>query len=121
MVAQISLLVFLVDLIHAIPSPGFERGRGRPPTYPDRLFLKALVIMLVRDVATVDGLLAILEQPTPEMRALRERLTVDGRFPTRRTWERRLNALPGTLPARIACLGAYLVTRLDPWAACGRA
>ena len=51
--------------------------------------------MLVRDVATVDGLLAILEQPTSEMQALRERLTIDGRFPTRRTWERRLNALPG--------------------------
>ena len=48
---------------------------GRPPTYPDRLFLKALVIMLVRNVSTVDGLLAILEQPTPEMQALRTRLT----------------------------------------------
>jgi hypothetical protein len=83
--------------------------------------LKAVVIMLVRDVATVDGLLAILEQPTYEMRALRARLTVNGRFPTRRTWERRLNALPGTLPARIACLGAHLVTQVDPWAGCGRA
>src|SRR5215207_6427033 len=112
MVPQISLLILLVDLIDAVPSPTFERGRGRPPTYADRLFLKAVVIMLVRDVATVDGLLAILEQPTHEMRALRERLTVNGRFPTRRTWERRLNGLPGTLPARIACRGAYLVTRL---------
>jgi hypothetical protein len=121
MVPQISLLVLLVDLIDAIPSPAVARRRGRPPTYPDRVFLKAVVIMLVRDVATVDGLLAILEQPTGEMRALRERLTVNGRFPTRRTWERRLNALPGTLPARIACLGTYLVTRLDPWADCGRA
>jgi hypothetical protein len=121
MVPQISLLVLLVDLIDAIPSPTVTPQRGRPLTYPDRLFLKAVVIMLVRDVATVDGLLAILEQPTNEMRALRERLTVNGRFPTRRTWERRLNALPGTLPARIACLGAYLVTRLDPWAGCGRA
>jgi hypothetical protein len=121
MVPQISLLVLLVDLIDAIPSPLATRRRGRPPTYPDRLFLKAVVIMLVRDVATVDGLLAILEQPTSEMQALRERLTIDGRFPTRRTWERRLNALPGTLPARIACLGAYLVTRLDPWAGSGRA
>ena len=121
MVPQISLLVLLVDLIDAIPSPTVTPRRGRPFTYPDRLFLKAVVIMLVRDVATVDGLLAILEQPTNEMRALRERLTVNERFPTRRTWERRLNALPGTLPARIACLGAYLVARLDPWAGCGRA
>ncbi len=77
--------------------------------------------MLVRDVTTVDGLLAVLDQPTLEMRALRERLTVDGRFPSRRTWERRLNALPDTLPARIGCLGRYLVGRIDPWADGGRA
>jgi hypothetical protein len=121
MVPQISLLVLHVDLIDAIPSPAVERARGRPPIYPDRLFLKALVIMLVRDVTTVDGLLAILGQPTPEMQALRERLTCDGRFPTRRTWERRLNALPATLPARIACLGTYLVAHLRPWADGGAA
>lgn len=121
MVPQMSLLVLLVDLIDAIPSPTSTRKRGRPPTYPDRLFLKALVIMLVRDVQTVDGLLAILGQPTLEMQALRERLTVDGRFPTRRTWERRLNALPSTLPARIGCLGRYLVGLIDPWEAGGHA
>jgi hypothetical protein len=121
MVPQISLLILLVDLIDAIPSPVVAQQRGRPPTYPDRLFLKAVVIMLVRDVSTVEGLLAILAQPTVEMAALRQRLTVNGRFPARRTWERRLNALPSTLPARIACLGAYLVARIQPWAACGRA
>lgn len=121
MVPQISLLVLLVDLIDAIPSPAIVRKRGRPPTYPDRLFLKALVIMLVRDVTTVDGLLAILGQPTLEMQALRARLTVDGRFPARRTWERRLNSLPDTLPARIACLGTYLVAQLHPWADGGAA
>ena len=102
MVPQISVLVLLVDLIDVIPGPASGRKRGRPPTYPERLCLKALVIMLVRDVTTVDGLLAVLDQPTPEMRALRERLTFDGRFPSRRTWERRLNALPDTSPARTA-------------------
>jgi hypothetical protein len=121
MVPQISLLVLLVDLIDAIPSPTSERPRGRPPTYPDQLFLKAVVIMLVRGVSTVDGLRAILEQPTAEMQALRERLSPNGRFPSRRTWERRLHELPASLPARIACLGAYLVTRLQPWDDCGRA
>ncbi len=121
MVPQISLLVLLVDLIDAIPSPVVERKRGRPLVYSDRLFLKALVIMLVRDVTTVDGLLAILGQPTLEMQALRARLTCDGRFPSRRTWERRLNGLPATLPARIACLGAYLVAHLQPWADGGAA
>jgi hypothetical protein len=120
MVPEISLLVMLVDLVEAIPAPAAAPG-GRPPVYPDRLFLKALVIMLVRGVPTVGGLLAILEQPTPEMVALRARLTEQGRFPHRRTWERRLNALPTTLPARIGCLGHYLVELIDPWRACGRA
>src|SRR5215211_6310581 len=112
MVPQSSLLLALVDLIELIPSPpvrarGGSRG-GRPPVYSDRLFLKALVIMLVRNVSTVSGLLAVLEQPTWEMRALRSRLTEHGRFPTRRTWERRLATLPSALPARIGCLGRRL-------------
>ena len=105
MVPQVSLLVLLVELIDAIPGPPGERKRGRPPVYADRLFLKAPVIMPVRDVTPVDGLLAILGQPTVEMQALRARLMCNGRCPARRTWERRLNSLPTTLPARIACLG----------------
>ena len=125
MVPQSSLLLALVDLIDVIPSPPVApRGRapgGRPPVYSDRLFLKALVIMLVRNVSTVGGLLAILEQPTWEMRALRARLTEGGRFPSRRTWERRLAALPSSLPARIGCLGRRLVGAIDPWADGGRA
>jgi hypothetical protein len=125
MVPQSSLLVALVDVIDLIPSPaakvqGGSRG-GRPPVYSDRLFLKALVIMLVRNVSTVSGLLAILEQPTWEMQALRTRLTEHGHFPSRRTWERRLATLPSSLPDRIGCLGRHLVDLLDPWAAGGRA
>ncbi len=122
MVPEISLLVRLVDLVDLIPSPAAPlRRRGGQPVYSERLFLKALVIMLVRGVPTVGGLLAILGQPTPEMRALRARLTEHGRFPARRTWERRLNALPATLPARIGCLGGYLVAVIRPWAGGGRA
>src|SRR5215218_10356055 len=125
MVPQASLLVALVDLIDLIPSPpakALVRSRGgRPPAYSDRLFLKALVIMLVRNVSTVSGLLAILEQPTWEMRELRMRLTEAGRFPSRRTWERRLATLPSSLPARIGCLGRHPVGMLDPWADGGRA
>jgi hypothetical protein len=125
MVPQSSLMVAFIELIDRIPSPpvaarGGSRG-GRPATYSDRLFLKALVIMLVKDVSTVGGLLAILEQPTWEMRARRARLTEHGRFPSRRTWERRLATLPSTLPARIGCLGRHLVGLLDPWADGGRA
>jgi DDE family transposase len=122
MVPQISWLIVLVDLIERLPGPPPPpRRRGHPPAYPDRLFLKALVIMLVRGVPTVGGLLAILEQPTPEMGALRARLTEGGHFPSRRTWERRLKALPATLPARIGCLGRELVVLLRPWEHCGRA
>ena len=56
------------------------------------------------------------------MRRLRALLkTEGGGFPSRRTWERRLAALPGTLPARIGCLGDDLVALIEPWASCGRA
>jgi hypothetical protein len=97
------------------------RGRGSPRFYPDQLFLKALVIMIVRHLHTVHELLAVLAQPTAEMRALRASLTHDGRFPCRRTWERRLGALPSALPAQIGSLGRQLVALVQPWRAAGRA
>jgi hypothetical protein len=64
----------------------------------------------------------VLAQPTPEMQLLRVLLSEEGKFPSRRTWERRLKALPDTLPAqRLGCLGRYLVALIRPWANCGRA
>lgn len=123
MIAQASVLVTLVELVARIPmpEPAVQRGRGRPKLYSDQLVLQALVIMLVRRLHTPHELLSVLAQPTPEMQQLRALLTVDGRFPSRRTWERRLAAIPATLPAQIACLGRALVALLDPWASCGRA
>ena len=124
MIAQEPLLVTLVRLIDRLPAAPAppKRGRGRPVTYPDRLFLKALVIMIVRHLHKVHELLTVLAQPTAEMARLRELLTLaDGRYPARRTWERRLAALPDTLPAQIACLGWHLVAAIRPWAAGGRA
>jgi hypothetical protein len=117
------LLVMLVKLVDhiPIPSPPSKRGRGRPPLYTDRLFLKALVIMMVKHLHTPYELLCVLAQPTPEMVALRPLLTQDGRYPVRRTWERRLRALPDRLPAQIGCLGRHLVALVQPWATCGRA
>jgi hypothetical protein len=121
MVRDASLLIALVQLIDHIPlPPPPPTGRGRPKVYPDRLFLKALVIMIVRHLSTVHALRAVLEQPTPEMQRLRSLLTEDGCYPSRRTFERRLNALPATLPAQIACLGRHLLDQIQPFADCGR-
>jgi hypothetical protein len=65
MVPHESVLIALVVLIDRIPAPPAPRRRGRPVVYSDRLFLKALVIMIVRRLPKVGSLLAALEQPTP--------------------------------------------------------
>jgi len=124
MLAQECLLVILVQLVCLVPMPAPppKRGAGRPKVYPDRLFLQALVIMMVKRLHKVNEFLAVLAEPTPEMSYLRTLLTAEkGCFPSRRTWERRLAAIPATLPAQIGCLGRFLVSLLDPWADCGRA
>jgi hypothetical protein len=123
MIGHLSLLVMLlrlVDRLPALPAP-IKRGRGRPKVYPDKLFLKALVVMIVRHLHTVHELLSVLEQPTPEMLLVRTLLTEGGKLPTRRTWERRLKVIPDTLPAQIGCLGRHLVALIEPWTDCGRA
>jgi hypothetical protein len=86
MIARESLLVLLVQLVDRVPEPPpARRRRGSPTFYADRLFLKALVVMIVRRIHSVSGLLAVLEQPSPEMQALRQLFTQEGRFPCRRT------------------------------------
>src|SRR5215217_5792302 len=104
MILQEPLLVMLVKLVDRLPLPAASPRRGRPDVYADRLFLKALVIMLIRRLRTAYELLAVLDQPTAEMASLRLLLTVHGRCPSRRTWERRLQRLPTTLPGQIGCL-----------------
>lgn len=124
MIAQATLLVTLVLLVDRIPSPALlpcKRKRGHPQVYSDRLFLKALVIMIVRHLHRVHELLTVLAQATPEMEQLRTVLTENGRYPSRRTWERRLKRMPETLPAQIGCLGRYLVVLIQPWLNAGRA
>lgn len=125
MIYHDSVLVQLVGLVDRLPAPASStatRRRGRPFVYSDSLFLKALVIMIVRRLHRVGELLAVLEEPTHEMRSLRELLAgPEGRFPSRRTFERRLRALPEGLPERIGLLGRHLVGLLKPWAKVGRA
>lgn len=123
MIYQDSVLVQLIVLIERIPSPPPppRRPRGRPVIYSEKLFMKALVIMIVRRLHRVGELLAVLEEPTPEMRMVRDLLREGGRFPARRTFQRRLEALPQRLPEQIGCLGRYLVELLKPWAEHGRA
>ena len=84
MVSETAVLVALISLIDRLPDRPHptKRRRGRPLTYSDRLFLKALVIMIVKHLAQVHTLLVVLEQPTPEMRRLRELLTENGKYPT---------------------------------------
>lgn len=116
MITQDTVLVQLIRLIERIPSPPPPpRRRGRPIVCSEKLFLKALVIMIVRRLHKVGELLAVLDEPIPEMRVVRELLCEKGRFPARRTFERRMRALPERLPEQIGCLGRHLVGLLCPW------
>lgn len=123
MIAKEPLLVIFVKMIDRIPYPASEtkRKRGRQETYTERLILKALVIMIIRRLYSAYSLLAFLEQETEVTKQLREQLTENGRFPSRRTWERRLGKLPDRLPALIGCFGRYLVVELQPWGKDGKA
>ena len=118
MVRQESLLVRLLDQIDRAPMPeprNTAPRRGRPRQYSDRLMLKAVAVMVARRLHTPHALLAFLEQDDLVATRVRECLLENGCFPSRRTWERRLNALPDDLPRTIAALGCWLVTALKPW------
>ncbi len=123
MVYREPFLVTLVKLVDRIPfpEPAKQRGRGRPKVYSDRLIVKALVIMIIRRLYRAYSLLTFLEQDTVLTHQLRDLLTENDQFPARRTWERRLKAVPDTLPGLIGCFGRYLVETLCPYAQSGRA
>jgi hypothetical protein len=119
MVSQTPLLLQLLDLIDTLPLARSASGRGRPRRYSERLFLKAVVVMVVRHLPSAHALWAVLAEP--EMAPVRAALSEQGRFPARRTFERRLRGVPDALPAQIALVGEVLLGLLDPWAAGGRA
>jgi hypothetical protein len=112
MITQDTVLVQLIRLIERIPSPPPPRRHGRPIFYSEKLFLKSLLIMIVRRLHKVGELLAVLDEPTPEMRMVRELLREEGRFPARRNlreeaqglaWHpSRADLLPGTPSGRAA-------------------
>src|SRR5713101_552952 len=118
MINSDSILVSLVRLVDSLPfpPPPVRRKRGRQRTYTERLIVKALVIMIIRRLYTAWALLAFLQQEDPVVAQLRPLLTENGRVPTRRTWERRLAAVPATLPGLIGRLGRQMVEVLKPWA-----
>jgi hypothetical protein len=123
MLRHTSVLVSLVGLVDRLPWPPEppKRLRGHPKTYSDRLIVKALVVMIIRRLYTAYALLAFLDQADPLPQQLRPLLCEQGRFPSRRTWERRLAVLPQSLPGLIGCTGRHLVMLLRPWARHGRA
>lgn len=83
--------------------------------------MKALVIMIVKRLHRAGELLSVLQESTPEMREVRDSLFEGGHFPSRRTFERRLKALPEKLPEQIGTPGRHLVGVLKPWESRGRA
>lgn len=123
MLAERRILVSLLSLVDHLPSPPLpqKRKRGRQQHYSDKLFIKALIVMIIRRLYTPYSLLDFLAQPDPLPQHLRILLTEDGRFPSRRTWERRFEKLPARLPDLIGCLGRLLVELLQPWTTQGRA
>ena len=123
MIYQDSVLVQLIRLVDQIPTPQPppRRPRGRPIFYSEKLFMKAVVIMIVRRLHKVGELLAVLEEESAQMQQVRQLLFEGGRFPSRRTFQRRLKTLPDSLPDQIGCLGRYLVEVLEPWKSRGRA
>jgi len=123
MIRSASILVSLVKLVDHLPWPPApdKRPRGCPKRYSDRLIMKALVIMIIRRLYSAYALLRFLEQDDPVPAELRRLLVANGQFPSRRTWERRLAALPATLPGLIGYGGRHLVELLKPWTHQGRA
>ena len=68
--------------------------------------------MIIRRLYTAYALLTFLNQDDPLPRQLRPLLQEQGRIPSRRTWERRLAALPPSLPGLIGHFGRHLVAQV---------
>ena len=119
MLPNSSLLVRLLRVIDRVPMPEAPPRRGRPATYSDRLMLKALAVMIIRRLYSPHALLSFLEQDDCVAARVGELLAEDGQRPSRRTLERRLEALSDRLPHIIGLLGRCLVEAAVPdWERC---
>ncbi|HEY7984228.1 MAG TPA: hypothetical protein VID73_08670, partial [Ktedonobacterales bacterium] len=115
-----ALLVRLLGGLDEVELAEAPARRGRPVRDDERVFLKGVVILVVRRLPSVQALLALLDEP--EMAAVRAGLRDRaGRFPSRRTWERRLGTVPARLPAPIAAVGRQVAARRHRWEDDGRA
>jgi hypothetical protein len=123
MVHPDSVLVTLPKQVDRLPEPQepVRAPRGRPKVYEDRLFLNALLVMIVRHYCNVHEFSMAVQHPTKEMLEVQTLLRVKGHFPSRRTWERRLHAIAARLPDPIGCLGRYLVEQMGWGQTTGRA
>jgi len=74
MVHHDSLLVTLLKQVDRLPMPAepVHTGRGRPKVYANRVFIKALLIMIVRHFSQVHEFYTALHQPTADMLQLRD-------------------------------------------------
>jgi hypothetical protein len=82
MLTQGSILVSLLWLVEQIPTPPppVKRKRGRQEFYSDTLFVKALIVMIIRRLYTAYALLSFLEQDDPVAQQMRPLLTEHGRW-----------------------------------------
>jgi len=110
-------LVKLVDCI-PMPRPPSRRGPGHPKVYSDGLFLKALIIMIVRHLHKVHELLAVVAQPTAEMQALRTFADGDRTLSLPTHMGAALESHARQLARADRMLGRYLVILIQPWATC---
>jgi Transposase DDE domain len=114
MLPNSSLLVRLLRVVDRVPMPSPSPRRGRPTLYSDRLIVKALAVMIIRRLHSSHALLAFLEQDDIVARRVAELLCEGGRRPSRRTFERRLEAVADRLPELIGMLGRCLVEAVLP-------
>ena len=73
MLTQGSILVSLLWLVEQIPAPPplAKRKRGRQETSSDKLFVKALIVMIIRRLYTASALLSFLDQDDPVAHLMR--------------------------------------------------